>query len=313
MNTRYLTSVSAFKETQDESGITSDAFYLNILKRSSRAIEHYCKRVLRARSVTEYLDGNGMQSINFNEWPVIGETSDVDLYLASDLNRDFDSDEKFEDDDWMLVNSESLAILLSDSSLGNIFTKGHRNVKAVYTAGYDEFNVIENVNDTIDFTEGDSALAATLTADTYTADELATEIQLELEAAGEGSYTVLFNPQTSKFTLTKSAGTFEILWSTGTNASQNAADLLGFNDSADDTGALTYTADNSRTGVPEDLEQACLYLMTSIYENSGEGEDRFGKVSIETRANSGGTTTYKTGKLPEDVVGLLEPYRRINI
>jgi hypothetical protein len=70
-------------------------------------------------------------------------------------------------------------------------------------------------------------------------------------AEGAGTYTVSFNSVTAKFSFTRSAGTFNILWKTGTHGSDNADDhigtIMGYIDTSDDTSALTYTSDNSAT------------------------------------------------------------------
>jgi len=118
------------------------------------------------------------------------------------------------------------------------------------------FTVTLDTNDMIDFNEGGAELHATLTPGTYAAGatsavagSLCALIKAQLESAGAGTYTVSYSASTKKFTIVKSTGTFEILWKTGVsgsdNADESAADLLGFTDSADDTGALTYTADTA--------------------------------------------------------------------
>lgn len=63
-------------------------------------------------------------------------------------------------------------------------------------------------------------------------------------AEATGTYTVRYTA--GKVTITRSAGTFSILWKTGTNGSTGTdthiGTILGFSDAADSTGALSYTA-----------------------------------------------------------------------
>ena len=246
------------------------------------------------------------------QWPIIGTTADVDLY--DDIDRGFSSTYKFDDDDWILTNDEGLVELMYDASLGAAFQVGRKNIKIIYTGGYDEFVVEEGYNDEIDFNEGGSALNATLDSGTYTATTLCTEIDTQLTAAGAGSYTVSYNNVTCKFTITKSAGTFQLLWNDGTNAATNVADLLGFDSSANDTSALTYTGDYSRTGIPEDLEMACLYIVADMYQKSKKSsEKKFGKASISESQAGGGTLTYIQKDIPDEAKTILDTYRRLNV
>lgn len=81
--------------------------------------------------------------------------------------------------------------------------------------------------------------------------ELANAVEDALNALGHGlTFTVTFNSTLStnigKFTIAAS-GSFNIEWATGTNTANTIGTKLGFSVAADDTGAATYTADNSLT------------------------------------------------------------------
>jgi len=110
-------------------------------------------------------------------------------------------------------------------------------------------------NQKIDFNEGGGALVATLATGSYDADTLCTEIKSKMEAAGALTYTVTYSDTTNKFTIAAS-GTFSLLWNTGANKANSVADTIGFDDSADDTGSASYTADALRihTHVYRDIE-----------------------------------------------------------
>lgn len=115
--------------------------------------------------------------------------------------------------------------------------------------------IVTSANQDIVFEETASTpLTATITAGTYTSvSAFLTAIKTALDAAGASTYTV--TQETSKKIKIESdggggGGIFNLLW---TNAGTNAADLLGFDDSADDTGSLIYTADNIRIHTEESL------------------------------------------------------------
>lgn len=109
---------------------------------------------------------------------------------------------------------------------------------------YDAFNdiiVVSSKNNKIDFAEGGAQLTATLTPGSYSPTTLCAEVDTKITAAGAGSYTVSFNEINRKFTITKSAGSFSLLFGSGTNSLISAAGLIGY-DQADQTGALTYSS-----------------------------------------------------------------------
>lgn len=115
---------------------------------------------------------------------------------------------------------------------------------------------IDATNNKIDFIDNVAELTATLTNKVYNSSlELAAEIASKLTAASAASqvdiYTVSFSDSTGKFTITSDGATFELHWKTGTNGADgtdtHAGTILGYSDAADDTGALTYTADSEQS------------------------------------------------------------------
>jgi len=114
---------------------------------------------------------------------------------------------------------------------------------------------ITDPNKWIDFEEdGEGELTAAIATGNYTADELAAAIEDAMqtasdnEAGGEGlgvDYDVSYSSTDKQFTISSSELTsLDLLWSSGTKSAENAAEILGFVDSADDTGATSYTSDN---------------------------------------------------------------------
>jgi hypothetical protein len=54
---------------------------------------------------------------------------------------------------------------------------------------------------------------------------------------------VTYSDSTNKFTISRT-GTLSLLWNSGTNKSRSVAGTIGFDDTADDTGSSSYTADD---------------------------------------------------------------------
>ncbi len=89
--------------------------------------------------------------------------------------------------------------------------------------------IVDTTNNTIIFNDG-ATRTATLTPGTYTADQLATEITTQMEAANGGTdtYTVSFDSDTQRFTIVNDTGntnSIDIEWE---NAGTTATAILGF-------------------------------------------------------------------------------------
>ena len=94
-------------------------------------------------------------------------------------------------------------------------------------------------------------ITATITPATYNAQTLCTEIKTQMDAAG-GTYIVSYDELTGKFTIS-SSDDFAILWLYGANTANNAAGLLGYNKTSDDTEATSYTGDYITIHTSENL------------------------------------------------------------
>jgi hypothetical protein len=111
--------------------------------------------------------------------------------------------------------------------------------------------VIDATNDSIDFNIGASELNASLTQKTYkTPMDLAREVATKMTALAGATISCSYSSTTGKFTISKASGTLQLLWDSGTNTATTAGSVLGFNTAADDTGSLSYTADNALTYSP---------------------------------------------------------------
>lgn len=109
------------------------------------------------------------------------------------------------------------------------------NTFSVFYYGFD----VDGENNLIDFNEGGSELTAEVAVGSYTAEEFAVAVKTALDGAGALVYTVTFNRTTRLITIAAS-GTFSLLVSSGSHASNSAFGLLGFT-GANRTGAATYT------------------------------------------------------------------------
>jgi len=121
------------------------------------------------------------------------------------------------------------------------------NTTAEFTLGYRDtiFEITAGVNDDIDFNEGAGALTAYLRPGLYTGEELAAEVQKQLEAQGDGTYAVTYNNDRT-FTITSdSANTTNLTlsWSTSGTAAElgfNAVDTAGITPGSSDTSDLNF-------------------------------------------------------------------------
>lgn len=96
---------------------------------------------------------------------------------------------------------------------------------------------------TVDIIDGSNAVAGTA----YSGSELADFIKAALDADSTLSqtYTVSYSSSTKKFTISHGGSTLSLHWTT----TPMIANLLGFEEGADDTGATTYTSDEERDAV----------------------------------------------------------------
>jgi hypothetical protein len=111
---------------------------------------------------------------------------------------------------------------------------------------YFDYITIDATNEDIDFTDSSSTVVATLTNKVYTTPlELATEIATKMTAASVDTISCEYSSSTGKFTLSSDGTVLSLLWNSGTNTATSAGATIGFDVSADDTGSLSYLADNA--------------------------------------------------------------------
>lgn len=106
--------------------------------------------------------------------------------------------------------------------------------------GIDGNIVITTANQKLNFDEGGAELTATITAATYTPTTLCTEIKTQLDAAGALTYTVTYSGKV--FRISSTAGTLNLLCSTGTDVGNGIWSTIGFA-ATDRTGFINYAGD----------------------------------------------------------------------
>jgi hypothetical protein len=105
------------------------------------------------------------------------------------------------------------------------------------------FNITTS-NQKIDFDEGAGALVATINPGNYTIATLLVAIKVKLDAAGVETYTISYGAATGKWTISHAGSTLSLLWNTGANKANSIASTIGFIDTSDDTGSVSYTGDD---------------------------------------------------------------------
>ncbi len=147
--------------------------------------------------------------------------------------------------------------------------------------------LVDNSNKFFDFNIGGGELNATIATGTYPVGATQADAGSFCKALydaivaqdGAGTYTVSYASASQEFTLTRSAGTFNILWKTGVHGSDNTdthvGTTMGFDDSTDDTGSLSYTSDNPATA--------------SVFSVVGSVSGNVGTATVGTEFSDGTT------------------------
>lgn len=136
--------------------------------------------------------------------------------------------------------------------------------------------LITELNNIIDFTEGTTSRIAVVGKAVFdNPTELASNVAVALNNAGDYNYTVDFNiTSANKFTINANS-TFELNWLTGTNSGISIGETLGYTVSADDTGSNSYIAD---TFVPNSTWQFELKVDGVFTDTGGNNGVRSGSL-----------------------------------
>lgn len=142
-------------------------------------------------------------------------------------------------------------------------------------------------NKWLDIDEGSGEIQIPLVAGFYTLTELALHIEQLLNEYGTQSYVVSVDRANRKYTIDGDSFNFDLLWDTGTNASNSVGALIGFNVAADDTSSDSYESDNSIGEVYEPQ-----FKLQNYVSESSNKELRYG---IRSESASGLVETINFG------------------
>lgn len=102
---------------------------------------------------------------------------------------------------------------------------------------------VDSTNNLIDFNEtgGSSGLQATINTGSYTLTDFLTAVKTAMDAAGTGTYTVSVARATRLISITGPSGGFSLLTNSGSGSGSSPWSLMGFDETADQTGSTGYT------------------------------------------------------------------------
>jgi len=303
-------NIVSLSDVKDWLKITSDVsnnFLEKLIKEVTDLMEQRIRKYIITRQLVEYYDGRGAATLMLDQYPIYKVDS---IYDDSDL--DWGSDDLIDSSDYRIKYPEAEILLVDDESA---FEDGVENVKITYWAGLSRFLVVDEANNYLDITDAGGTAAIEISPEItygrkgYTAEDLASTLQTALNADSTltAAYTVNYNHATQKFTISANAS-FTPLFQSGSNASKNLAELMGFSISKDPSSSTSFTSDNSVNGVPDDLMLAAQELIHYFWDNSKVGD---GILLLNKRVGggSGGTVEYEKD-YPLNVIKILNSYKR---
>lgn len=122
-----LTTYAHVKEYLGLGTDDDETFIGNLITRVSDDIERECNRTFNASDLTEYYNGDGTNVLLTRNYPINSITT-----IHDDCDREYNSDDLIDSDN-IIIDSEVEGRIVLD---GTLFTKGDKNIKLVYNAGY---------------------------------------------------------------------------------------------------------------------------------------------------------------------------------
>lgn len=300
-----IVTLSQLKTWLKITDTNQDSFLEDLRKSVGVSIENYVNRNLITRQYTQQYDGVSKLELSLDQYPVYDNGSNFSYWQDSD--RAFGSSTLIATDDYYIDVDSGIIEGLDVSIL-----LGRRVNKVTFWAGLSRFVIYADQNDFLDVTDTGGTVAIQLTAGTYIAETLATEIQSKLNANAtlDGVYTVTYSHLTQKFTIACDIS-FTLKWQDGTNALKSVGSTLGYVITANDTGT-SLTADNGVTGLPQDISLAAQIIVHKFYDQSRQSGVASQNV---TRKEIGGDVTiaYRHGDLPEEAKKILDKYCRESV
>ncbi len=243
-----LTTIRSLKDYLSKTSVinSDDISARMFILQATNKIENFLNRRVRFQTHTEFYDGDGSNILYLKNKPNASVSS-----LIVDLQRNFSTDDALDTDNYY-VDADSGQIVIQNADIlfqaggalrnvslvpGSInslavasaFPISLKTIKIVYSAGWNDFKIDTNVNDTIEWNNG-TAQSATLTAATYTGISLASHIQTQMNAeiTATDPYTITYNQLTGKFKLASSESVFILKLFNGSNPEKTVGYSIGF-------------------------------------------------------------------------------------
>jgi hypothetical protein len=140
-----LCSLAMVKAIVKKADTPNDALLELIINAVSKDIEGFCKRTFSQATYTEYHNGDGTNLLFLRQWPINTITS---IHNDSNCPPTFGSD-SLEDDTYYGYDDDEIAggVFFRESTL----YKGLKNIKVVYSAGYDRGTAPGATDDTLPY------------------------------------------------------------------------------------------------------------------------------------------------------------------
>lgn len=291
MRADLLSNIYEVKRYLKESGSTNDAIIELLMDMTLGEIEGEVRRSLKLQRHRE--THNWQKSIWLQHAPIMNVVSVTGGTMALSF-----------DDDWQV---DLRRRILYPYSMGNA-ASALNALRIEYDAGYFEAR-INSSNNKIDFEETDEVeLTATVAVGNYNRPEtdgetyikspatlVAAAIAVALNDVGESEYTVSYDIYSARSILSSDlaggGGVFNLRWNTGSHAAQTIGAKLGYDVSADDTGAAEYESDYNDDCAPADLKAIFLSMCRIAWERYQQ-ESLLAQVTSE-RIPDGSSITYK--------------------
>lgn len=297
----FVVATDEIKTWLNITGSSYDSFIKALAKSVTAIVENYTAKKFITRQFTEYYDSRQLRQMLFlKHYPIYD--SDNKMSIWHDSDREFASSTLLNADNYVVYEEEGI-VKLTDSFWATL-RDVDRNIKVQYWAGVSRFELVSNQNNYIDVNEGSGTVSVQLTAGKYTAEDLATELQTQMNASSlTGTYTVTYDHESQKFTIATTVSA-AIEFSSG---SKQCNDVLGFN-ATDRTSATLHTSDFGVTGLPEDVTLAARKLVMRYFEQSGQGKST--QEVLRETIEQGGTREWLKDELHTDVKMILDFYKR---
>ena len=126
-----LTTVASVKAFMGLTGTSADAVLAELITQLSAQVDNFCQRTLGRADHSHWIDGSGGTRLLLTEWPVVAvslvQVNGVSIPAAADpVSQGY----RFFDAGELLLNPG-----------GQRFTRGQRNVRVDFTAGYTDNQV----------------------------------------------------------------------------------------------------------------------------------------------------------------------------